>query len=160
MSKPWLSVPFVLVVGCNCQSHQPSAAHLDLGPEQAEWLERSSAPAVVTIAVQGPSTIYVLQDRKMKFLFKWPFEKDGEVTVPLGMVSAYPLGGADSEPSGDHALFITVTKDLTIGDPVPGVDPACVTCARALENRHGDRPEWPRLVQQLATENWCCPVRQ
>ncbi len=75
---PWLVVLGLFVVACGSDG-EPTVLDVAKGPVELE-----AAPARDPIVkLTAPSTVYVKQNNRMRFLAEWPHERAGEMSVPL-----------------------------------------------------------------------------
>lgn len=114
---PWLVVPVLFVVACGSDV-EPTVLDVAKGT-----VVLKTAPARdPVVRVTGPSTVYVEQSNRMRFMWEWPHKRAGEVTVPLRALD-----------DGSGPLTIGLLPRFWPGAATPAGTPdlrTCPECAR------------------------------
>jgi hypothetical protein len=108
----WPLLLGLLVTAC---AKTEAVTELDVGPGRPAAVAAADARDRV-VKLTEPSTVYVLQGGRMRFLFDWRHSRAGRVTVPLGSL----------HDGSEKPLFVGVLR----GTPDPGlaISTACVDC--------------------------------
>src|SRR5262245_25435496 len=85
MSMKRLPWPALLLAALGACRAEPVPRRLHPTGERAAVVERR-APVDPVVDVEGPTTVYVIQDRRVRALIEWPHQERGRVTVPVGAV--------------------------------------------------------------------------